>query len=192
MDEENYKPEDYIARLEKALKEQEEKITELISTNQYLEDQKKSLDDEIERLSHEKCRLEAENRKLKIRVQELLERSETTLESTRVDEENTYDMKKLMDENCQLKADLSQLKCAYDEMLKNYNDAMLMNKQLESQLAIEKADNETESKNLKLAYRENEELRTKVQKCEAFIINQMVYVDCSDFGLKHKENGNNM
>ena len=67
-----------------------------------------------------------------------------------------------------------------------------MNKQLESQLAIEKADNETESKNLKLAYRENEELRTKVQKCEAFIINQMVYVDCSDFGLKHKENGNNM
>lgn len=192
VDEENYKPEDYIAHLEKVLKEQEEKITELISTNQYFEDQKKSLDDEIERLSHEKCRLEAENRKLKIRVQELLERSETTLESTRVDEENTYDMKKLMDENCQLKADLSQSKCAYDEMLKNYNDAMLMNKQLESQLALEKADNESESRNLKLAYRENEELRTKVQKCEAFIINQMVYVDFSDFGLKHKENGNNM
>lgn len=184
-DEENYKPEDYIAHLEKVLKEQEEKITELISTNQYLEDQKKSLDDEIERLSHEKCRLEAENRKLKIRVQELLERSETTLESTRVDEENTYDMKKLMDENCQLKADLSQSKCAYDEMLKNYNDAMLMNKQLESQLALEKADNESESRNLKLAYRENEELRTKIQKCEAFIINQMVYVDHSDFGLKN-------
>ncbi len=192
VDEENYKPEDYIAHLEKALKEQEEKITELISTNQYLEDQKKSLDDEIERLSHEKCRLEAENRKLKIRVQELLERSETTLESTRVDEENTYDMKKLMDENCQLKANLSQSKCAYDEMLKNYNDAMLMNKQLESQLAIEKADNESESRNLKLAYRENEELRTKVQKCEAFIINQMVYVDHSDFGLKSEGNGNNM
>ena len=192
VDEENYKPEDYIAHLEKALKEQEEKMTELISTNQYLEDQKKNLDDEIERLSHEKCRLEAENRKLRIRVQELLERSETTLESTRVDEEDTYDMKKLMDENCQLKADLSQSKCAYDEMLKNYNDAMLMNKQLESQLAIEKADNESESRNLKLAYRENEELRTKIQKCEAFIINQMVYVDCSDFGLKHKENGNNM
>ncbi|WP_044973268.1 hypothetical protein [Ruminococcus sp. HUN007] len=185
VDEENYKPEDYIAHLEKVLKEQEEKMTELISTNQYLEDQKKNLDDEIERLSHEKCRLEAENRKLKIRVQELLERSETTLESTRVDEENTYDMKKLMDENCQLKADLSQSKCAYDEMLKNYNDAMLMNKQLESQLAIEKADNESESRNLKLAYRENEELRTKVQKCEAFIINQMVYVDHSDFGLKN-------
>lgn len=192
MDEENYKPEDYIAHLEKTLKEQEEKMTELISTNQYLEDQKKNLDDEIERLSHEKCRLEAENRKLKIRVQELLERSETTLESTRVDEDNTYDMKKLMDENCQLKADLSQSKCAYDEMLKNYNDAMLMNKQLENQLALEKADNESESRNLKLAYRENEELRTKVQKCEAFIINQMVYVDHSDFGLKHKENGNNM
>lgn len=192
VDEENYKPEDYIAHLEKVLKEQEEKMTELISTNQYLEDQKKNLDDEIERLSHEKCRLEAENRKLKIRVQELLERSETTLESTRVDEGNTYDMKKLMDENCQLKADLSQSKCAYDEMLKNYNDAMLINKQLESQLALEKADNESESRNLKLAYRENEELRTKVQKCEAFIINQMVYVDCSDFGLKHKENGNNM
>ncbi len=192
VDEENYKPEDYIAHLEKVLKEQEEKMTELISTNQYLEDQKKSLDDEIERLSHEKCRLEAENRKLKIRVQELLERSETTLESTRVDEENTYDMKKLMDENCQLKADLSQSKCAYDEMLKNYNDAMLMNKQLESQLAIEKADNESESRNLKLAYRENEELRTKVQKCEAFIINQMVYVDHSDFGLKSEGNGNNM
>lgn len=185
VDEENYKPEDYIAHLEKVLKEQEEKMTELISTNQYLEDQKKNLDDEIERLSHEKCRLEAENRKLKIRVQELLERSETTLESTRVDEENTYDMKKLMDENCQLKADLSQSKCAYDEMLRNYNDAMLMNKQLESQLALEKADNESESRNLKLAYRENEELRTKVQKCEAFIINQMVYVDCSDFGLKN-------
>ena len=185
VDEENYKPEDYIAHLEKVLKEQEEKITELISTNQYLEDKKKNLDDEIERLSHEKCRLEAENRKLRIRVQELLERSETTLESTRVDEENTYDMKKLMDENCQLKADLSQSKCAYDEMLKNYNDAMLMNKQLESQLALEKADNESESRNLKLAYRENEELRTKVQKCEAFIINQMVYVDCSDFGLKN-------
>lgn len=185
MDEENYKPEDYIAHLEKVLKEQEEKIAELISTNQYLEDQKKNLDDEIERLSHEKCRLEAENRKLKIRVQELLERSETTLESTRVDEENTYDMKQLMDENCQLKADLSQSKCAYDEMLKNYNDAMLMNKQLESQLALEKADNESESRNLKLAYRENEELRTKVQKCEAFIINQMVYVDHSDFGLKN-------
>lgn len=185
MDEENYKPEDYIAHLEKVLKEQEEKITELISTNQYLEDQKKSLDDEIERLSHEKCRLEAENRKLKIRVQELLERSETTLESTRADEENTYDMKQLTDENCQLKADLSQSKCAYDEMLKNYNDAMLMNKQLESQLALEKADNESESRNLKLAYRENEELRTKVQKCEAFIINQMVYVDHSDFGLKN-------
>lgn len=192
VDEENYKPEDYIAHLEKVLKEQEEKMTELISTNQYLEDQKKSLDDEIERLSHEKCRLEAENRKLKIRVQELLERSETTLESTRVDEEYTYSMEQLMDENCQLKADLSQSKCAYDEMLKNYNDAMLMNKQLESQLALEKADNESESRNLKLAYRENEELRTKVQKCEAFIINQMVYVDCSDFGLKHKENGNNM
>lgn len=186
MDEENYKPEDYIAHLEKVLKEQEEKITELISTNQYLEDQKKNLDDEIERLSHEKCRLEAENRKLKIRVQELLERSETTLESTRVDEEYTYSMEQLMDENCQLKADLSQSKCAYDEMLKNYNDAMLMNKQLESQLALEKADNESESRNLKLAYRENEELRTKVQKCEAFIINQMVYVDCSDFGLKNR------
>lgn len=238
MDEENYKPEDYIAHLEKALKEQEEKMTELISTNQYLEDQKKNLEaennqlnaqlaglelkaseidgvlkeervrhskremelcgqlgekiEETEKLNHEKCRLEAENRKLRIRVQELLERSETTLESTRVDEENTYDMKKLMDENCQLKADLSQSKCAYDEMLKNYNDAMLMTKQLESQLAIEKADNESESRNLKLAYRENEELRTKIQKCEAFIINQMVYVDCSDFGLKHKENGNNM
>ena len=185
MDEENYKPEDYIAHLEKVLKEQEEKMTELISTNQYLEDQKKNLDDEIERLSHEKCRLEAENRKLKIRVQELLERSETTLESTRADEEYTYSMKQLMDENCQLKADLSQSKCAYDEMLKNYNDAMLMNKQLESQLALEKADNESESRNLKLAYRENEELRTKVQKCEAFIINQMVYVDHSDFGLKN-------
>lgn len=230
VDEENYKPEDYIAHLEKVLKEQEEKMTELISTNQYLEDQKKSLKEEndqlnaqlaslelkaseidgalkeervrhskremelrgqlgekieeTEKLNHEKCRLEAENRKLRIRVQELLERSETTLESTRVDEENTYDMKKLMDENCQLKADLSQSKCAYDEMLKNYNDAMLMNKQLESQLALEKADNESESRNLKLAYRENEELRTKVQKCEAFIINQMVYVDCSDFGLK--------
>lgn len=192
VDEENYKPEDYIAHLEKVLKEQEEKITEFISTNQYLEDQKKNLEAENDQLSHEKCRLEAENRKLRIRVQELLERSETTLESTRVDEENTYDMKKLMDENCQLKADLSQSKCAYDEMLRNYNDAMLMNKQLESQLAIEKADNESESRNLKLAYRENEELRTKVQKCEAFIINQMVYVDCSDFGLKHKENGNNM
>ena len=192
VDEENYKPEDYIAHLEKVLKEQEEKMTELISTNQYLEDQKKSLKEENDQLSHEKCRLEAENRKLRIRVQELLERSETTLESTRVDEENTYDMKKLMDENCQLKADISQSKCAYDEMLKNYNDAMLMTKQLESQLAIEKADNESESRNLKLAYRENEELRTKVQKCEAFIINQMVYVDCSDFGLKHKENGNNM
>lgn len=185
VDEENYKPEDYIAHLEKVLKEQEEKITELISTNQYLEDQKKNLDDEIERLSHEKCRLEAENRKLKIRVQELLERSETTLESTRVDEEYTYSMEQLMDENCQLKADLSQSKCAYDEMLKNYNDAMLMNKQLESQLALEKADNESESRNLKLAYRENEELRTKIQKCEAFIINQMVYVDHSDFGLKN-------
>ena len=185
VDEENYKPEDYIAHLEKVLKEQEEKITELISTNQYLEDQKKNLDDEIERLSHEKCRLEAENRKLRIRVQELLERSETTLESTRVDEENTYDMKELMDENCQLKADLSQSKCAYDEMVQNYNDAMLMTKQLESQLALEKADNESESRNLKLAYRENEELRTKIQKCEAFIINQMVYVDCSDFGLKN-------
>lgn len=238
VDEENYKPEDYIAHLEKVLKEQEEKMTELISTNQYLEDQKKSLKEEndqlnaqlaslelkvseidgalkeervrhskremelcgqlgekieeTEKLNHEKCRLEAENRKLRIRVQELLERSETTLESTRVDEENTYDMKKLMDENCQLKADLSQSKCAYDEMLRNYNDAMLMNKQLESQLALEKADNESESRNLKLAYRENEELRTKIQKCEAFIINQMVYVDCSDFGLKHKENGNNM
>lgn len=185
VDEENYKPEDYIAHLEKVLKEQEEKMTELISTNQYLEDQKKNLDDEIERLSHEKCRLEAENRKLKIRVQELLERSETTLESTRVDEEYTYSMEQLMDENCQLKADISQSKCAYDEMLKNYNDAMLMNKQLESQLALEKADNESESRNLKLAYRENEELRTKVQKCEAFIINQMVYVDHSDFGLKN-------
>ena len=185
VDEENYKPEDYIAHLEKVLKEQEEKITEFISTNQYLEDQKKNLDDEIERLSHEKCRLEAENRKLKIRVQELLERSETTLESTRVDEEYTYSMEQLMDENCQLKADISQSKCAYDEMLKNYNDAMLMNKQLESQLALEKADNESESRNLKLAYRENEELRTKVQKCEAFIINQMVYVDHSDFGLKN-------
>jgi len=238
VDEENYKPEDYIAHLEKVLKEQEEKMTELISTNQYLEDQKKSLKEEndqlnaqlaglelkaseidgvlkeervrnskremelrgqlgekieeTEKLNHEKCRLEAENRKLRIRVQELLEHSETTLESTRVDEENTYDMKKLMDENCQLKADLSQSKCAYDEMVQNYNDAMLMNKQLESQLALEKADNESESRNLKLAYRENEELRTKVQKCEAFIINQMVYVDCSDFGLKHKENGNNM
>lgn len=199
VDEENYKPEDYIAHLEKVLKEQEEKITELISANQQLEDQKKSLKEEndqlnaqlgekieeTEKLNHEKCRLEAENRKLRIRVQELLERSETTLESTRVDEENTYDMKKLMDENCQLKADLSQSKCAYDEMLKNYNDAMLMNKQLESQLALEKADNESESRNLKLAYRENEELRTKIQKCEAFIINQMVYVDCSDFGLKN-------
>ena len=192
VDEENYKPEDYIAHLEKVLKEQEEKITEFISTNQYLEDQKKNLEAENDQLSHEKCRLEAENRKLRIRVQELLERSETTLESTRVDEENTYDMKKLMDENCQLKADLSQSKCAYDEMLRNYNDAMLMNKQLESQLAIEKADNESESRNLKLAYRENEELRTKVQKCEAFIINQMVYVDCSDFGLKSEGNGNNM
>ena len=184
VDEENYKPEDYIAHLEKVLKEQEEKMTELISTNQYLEDQSEK-NEEIEKLNHEKCRLEAENRKLKIRVQELLERSETTLESTRVDEENTYDMKKLMDENCQLKADLSQSKCAYDEMLKNYNDAMLMNKQLESQLALKKADNESESRNLKLAYRENEELRTKVQKCEAFIINQMVYVDHSDFGLKN-------
>lgn len=185
----NYK-EDYIAHLEKVLKEQEEKITEFISTNQYLEDQKKILDDEIERLSHEKCRLEAENRKLNIKVQELLERSETILESTRVDEESTYDMKKLMDENCQLKADLSQSKCAYDEMLQNYNDAMLMNKQLESQLALEKADNESECRNLKLAYRENEELRTKIQKCEAFIINQMVYVDHSDFGLKGNGNEN--
>ena len=184
VDEENYKPEDYIAHLEKVLKEQEEKMTELISTNQYLEDQSEK-NEEIEKLNHEKCRLEAENRKLRIRVQELLERSETTLESTRVDEGNTYDMKKLMDENCQLKADLSQSKCAYDEMVQNYNDAMLMNKQLESQLAIEKADNESESRNLKLAYRENEELRTKVQKCEAFIINQMVYVDHSDFGLKN-------
>ena len=146
----------------------------------------------IEKLEHEKCRLEAENRKLNIKVQELLERSETTLESTRVDEESTYDMKKLMDENCQLKADLSQSKCAYDEMLQNYNDAMLMTKQLESQLALEKADNESECRNLKLAYRENEELRTKIQKCEAFIINQMVYLDFTDFGLKHKENGNNM
>ena len=185
VDEENYKPEDYIAHLERVLKEQEEKMTELISTNQYLEDQKKNLDDEIERLSHEKCRLEAENRKLKIRVQELLERSETTLESTRVDEEYTYSMEQLMDENRQLKADLSQSKCAYDEMVRNYNDAMLMNKQLENQLALEKADNESESRNLKLAYRENEELRTKIQKCEAFIINQMVYVDHSDFGLKN-------
>ena len=179
VDEENYKPEDYIAHLEKVLKEQEEKMTELISTNQYLEDQKKSLDDEIERLSHEKCRLEAENRKLKIRVQELLERSETMLESTRVDEENTYDMKQLMDENCQLKANLSQSKCAYDEMLKNYNDAMLMNKQLESQLALEKADNESESRNLKLAYKENNELRSCLQKAERVIL-KMIYEKCEE------------
>jgi hypothetical protein len=206
----NYK-EDYIAHLEKVLKEQEEKITEFISTNQYLEDQKKSLEEElnkvnaavteervrhskremelcgqhgekieeIEKLNHEKCRLEAENRKLRIRVQELLERSETTLESTRVDEESTYDMKKLMDENCQLKADLSQSKCAYDEMLKNYNDAMLMNKQLESQLALEKADNESESRNLKLAYKENDELRSRLQKAERVIL-KMTYEKCEE------------
>jgi len=175
----DYKQEDYIAHLEKVLKEQEEKITEFISTNQYLEDQKKMLDDEIERLSHEKCRLEAENRKLNIKVQEYRERSETTLESTRVDEESTYDMKKLMDENCQLKADLSQSKCAYDEMLKNYNDAMLMNKQLESQLALEKADNESESRNLKLAYKENDELRSRLQKAERVIL-KMTYEKCEE------------
>ena len=225
VDEENYKPEDYIAHLEKVLKEQEEKITEFISTNQYLEDQKKNLEaendqlnaqlaglelkvseidgalkeervryskremelcgqlgekiEETEKLNHEKCRLEAENRKLRIRVQELLERSETTLESTRVDEESTYDMKKLMDENCQLKADLSQSKCAYDEMLKNYNDAMLMTKQLESQLALEKADNESESRNLKLAYKENDELRSCLQKAERVIL-KMIYEKCEE------------
>lgn len=135
--------------------------------------------EEIEKLNHEKCRLEAENRKLNIKVQELLERSETTLESTRVDEESTYDMKKLMDENCQLKADLSQSKCAYDEMLKNYNDAMLMNKQLESQLALEKADNESEIRNLKLAYKENDELRSCLQKAERVIL-KMIYEKCEE------------
>ena len=176
VDEENYKPEDYIAHLEKVLKEQEEKIAELISTTQYLEDQKKNLDDEIERLSHEKCRLEAENRKLKIRVQELLERSETTLESTRVDEENTYDMKKLMDENCQLKADLSQSKCAYDEMLKNYNDAMLMNKQLEKYNAVDTADLETAHRILADEYRKNDELTKKLETAERYILDK-IYAD---------------
>ena len=130
--------------------------------------------EEIEKLNHEKCRLETENRKLNIKVQELLERSEPVPESTDAEEE------------------IAELKRAFDEMTQNYNSAMLMTKRLEEQLALEKADNESECRNLKLAYRENEELRTKIQKCEAFIINQMVYLDFTDFGLKHKENGNNM
>ena len=168
VDEENYNPEDYIAHLEKVLKEQEEKITELISTNQYLEDNNKIYMDENCQLKAELCQLKAEK----------AEDSEVMAEHIKANKR----MMKRIDE----------LQAEVNEATQNYNEAMLMNKQLESQLALEKADNESESRNLKLAYRENEELRTKVQKCEAFIINQMVYVDCSDFGLKSEGNGNNM
>ena len=159
---------DYIAHLEKVLKEQEEKITELISTNQYLEDNNKIYMDENCQLKAELCQLKAEK----------AEDSEVMAEHIKANKR----MMKRIDE----------LQAEVNEATQNYNEAMLMNKQLESQLALEKADNESESRNLKLAYRENEELRTKVQKCEAFIINQMVYVDCSDFGLKSEGNGNNM
>lgn len=156
-----YKPEDYIAHLEKVLKEQEEKMTELISTNQYLEDQKKSLEAENNQLKAEQAEpvpstqvdeIEHLNKRLMHRIDEL------QLSVNELTEKN----EQLEHEKCRLEADTRKNQIKVHE--------------LTEQLELEKGDSESDSRTLKEAWNECEELRSKLQKAERYILDR-IYED---------------
>ena len=152
VDEENYKPEDYIAHLEKVLKEQEEKMTELISTNQYLEDNNKIYMDENCQLKAELCQLKAEK-----------------AEDSEVMAEHIKANKRMMER-------IDELQAEVNEATQNYNEAMIMYRKLEKNSTVDAADLETAHRILADEYRKNDELTKKLEIAERCILNK-IYAD---------------
>ena len=152
LDEENYKPEDYIAHLEKVLKEQEEKMTELISTNQYLEDNNKIYMDENCQLKAELCQLKAEK-----------------AEDSEVMAEHIKANKRMMER-------IDELQVELNEATQNYNEAMIMYQKLEKDSAVDSADLETAHRILADEYRKNDELTKKLETAERYILDK-IYAD---------------
>ena len=113
-------------------------------------------------------------------------------------------MKQLMDENCQLKAELSQLKAEkaedsevmnehikankrmmeridelqveLNEATQNYNEVMIMYQKLEKDNAVDTADLETAHRILADEYRKNDELTKKLETAERYILDK-IYAD---------------
>lgn len=152
VDEENYKPEDYIAHLEKVLKEQEEKMTELISTNQYLEDNNKIYMDENCQLKAELCQLKAEK-----------------AEDSEVMAEHIKANKRMMER-------IDELQVELNEATQNYNEVMIMYQKLEKDSAVDSADLETVHRILADEYRKNDELTKKLETAERYILDK-IYAD---------------
>lgn len=152
VDEENYKPEDYIAHLEKVLKEQEEKMTELISTNQYLEDNNKIYMDENCQLKAELCQLKAEK-----------------AEDSEVMAEHIKANKRMMER-------IDELQAEVNEATQNYNEAMIMYRKLEKNSTVDAADLETAHRILADEYRKNDELTKKLETAERYILDK-IYAD---------------
>lgn len=152
VDEENYKPEDYIAHLEKVLKEQEEKMTELISTNQYLEDNNKIYMDENCQLKAELCQLKAEK------------------------EEDSEVMNEHIKANKRMIQRIDELQVELNEATQNYNEVMIMYQKLEKDNAVDTADFETAHRILVDEYRKNDELTKKLETAERYILDK-IYAD---------------
>ena len=118
--------------------------------------------------------------------------------------ELSLEMKQLMDENCQLKAELSQLKAEkaedsevmnehikankrmmeridelqveLNEATQNYNEVMIMYQKLEKDNAVDTADLETAHRILADEYRKNDELTKKLETAERYILDK-IYAD---------------
>ena len=158
-----YDSEDAIAHLENLLKKSEERMSELISTNQYLEDNNKIYMDENCQLKAELCQLKAEKAEDSEVMNEHIKANKRMMD--RIDElqlsvnELTEKNEQLEHEKCRLEADTRKYQIKVHE--------------LAEQLELEKADSESDSRTLKEARNECDELRSKLQKAERYILNRI-------------------
>lgn len=145
-------PEDAIAHLENLLKKSEERMSELISTNQYLEDNNKIYMDENCQLKAELCQLKAEKA------------------------EDSEVMNEHIEANKRMMKRIDELQAEVNEATQNYNEAMIMYRKLEKNSTVDAADLETAHRIVADEYRKNDELTKKLETAERYILDK-IYAD---------------
>lgn len=94
---------------------------------------------------------------------------ETREENERLKKEKEQFMKRI-DE---LEAEKQVVEKQLDELSQSYNEAMLLNKKIEQDAAIDAADLVSERENLTEMHRENEGLRKRLERAERYILNSI-------------------
>ena len=94
---------------------------------------------------------------------------ETREENERLKKEKEQFMKRI-DE---LEAEKQAVEKQLDELSQSYNEAMLLNKKIEQDAAIDAADLISERENLTEMYRENEGLKKRLERAERYILNSI-------------------